>query len=412
MPKSRIEIFAEKVIIYGGKIVKKPLGLTKAHHPFVRHFTAIFPAIAAIALTFKKDIITYSTGLCWDYWTGLFTKSPKQHYTINYWVLLYWGIIGLWIWVYYKFILFERDAGKRKTEENEKSIEANRLHLEEIKNEINSAIHHAPNPNVFKEYVVRLQGIYNAIQSLEEGLKTNPSDVLGLYNLTFKLILQNICMLTSSFSKKSNSSYGSNIMVYLPNNDEYRHIIEYYRSEKKRWLHFKEWEVKYVEGILVGIEELIYSEAGRTVPSVVLPIVRTHIHGKEQRILLSGAPNALFLGQSIVNSTLTDYVCPNDIVAGEAVDFFNGDGKDIRSIFSINIPIYGTSSTTLKGVENERKAGMGVINIDCSQEYLIGRDDTYYVTYSALLLPIVQMTAPHLSQYFARYVENYKGELN
>jgi hypothetical protein len=136
-------------------------------------------------------------------------------------------------------------------------------------------------------------------------------------------------------------------------------------------------------------------EAGaRHVPLISLAVIRRNAATDEYDLVLPGAPAAVVhedvCGLSVHHDTRTiaeDCASFDSRVRERIADYFspNGEGQDIRSFASWRI--------------GPRETPLGVLNVDSDRTYVLGTDPVYYVTFSALVTPMLSLLEAALTRY-------------
>jgi hypothetical protein len=113
------------------------------------------------------------------------------------------------------------------------------------------------------------------------------------------------------------------------------------------------------------------------------------------RLPLPGAPTAVMSdgGGSVEENThsMAEQCRHLGPVADEVAEYFSekGEGRDIKSLASFRI--------------GPKDAPVGVLNIDSSEPNVLGRDEEFYVTFHALLSPMLELLRPAVVEFAALY---------
>lgn len=312
-------------------------------------------------------------------------------------IILFWLAVLFWIGLYFKTIFDENDA-------NKKNIEDNKDFLTQIKSELNSAIHNAPNPNIFDYFLIRLEAIYETIQLLDLRIKTEGPST-ALYRSSINDILKEICNITKSFSGHVDTVYSANIMYYIYNNDKNRPFIITLKEKEENavnWIYHKAIDIRYVKFVLHSISELNTHDS--TLPYTPISLAGCTEHDKKTDIMIPGAPLAALNGLDLLNSTeVKEFAHLKPEIRDAAIEYFSNRGEEIQGLISMRIPKPGLP----KGVvQNSPKlAILGVINIESDTTYPIGSEFGYSSTYYSLINPILIILAPVLESYFLLHPE-------
>ena len=344
-------------------------------------FVSVFPGVGTVFLIFMKPRIVKSWQMMIQFWfdPGNLPQGSRGFYHIDWVVVVYFLFVIIWIGATSLFILSEANQSKRSRDEAKKQ-------LENVKTEINAAIHNAPNPAIFQMHETLYRAIFNDFQALKEKLGTVSHDQhTELYKGTFRSVLKKIVLLTQTFSGNSEAIYGANLMGYLPMK-KYRSTIEKLRGEKKSWIYWKDAKPENVRGVLHTLPELIIDDKP-PVTAVTIPVLGYN----------NTAPGALEAAYGLTAVVVPNTAKLTDPENKARQDPFFEKNPHIRSFVSISIPVNGVFDDP----KNSNKVSLltGILNIDCSKIFCLGKEDKYYYTYFSLMLPIAYLFSPHLEEY-------------
>lgn len=384
--------------------------------PAWKWLASTYTGIAAVILLFfQKEIRDYSKyGFEYiGYILEINEDVNVAEYKFNFWVSLYWVFLIIWIIAYIIFVVLEARSSRVNSEKNEKLFA-----------DLKSTLLGAPDPEVFKRYVVVYKDVYDLFVYLK--WKSNQVALsISDYNDVFRKVLEKIANLTHAFTgSKQGVVYGANIMIYIPNTPQLSDFIQMLRNDQAKWIHYKAiHDITLFSGVLHGVPYLKVEDHRitedvqaedkrrvifkRTVPSVNLPILKPEAGHKT----IPGACAAAT--QDLKNQfVMVDVLKVDDYFSNlypeqrlESLNFFTGEGKGIRSFFSIRIP----DPNTPENISPE--SFTGVLNVDCSEEFLLGKDPEYYDTYLSFLRPISSLFAPFMHEYLRLLIAETKQNI-
>jgi hypothetical protein len=346
----------------------------------LKAIVSIYPGIATVGLLFLKDKIIEETGN----FTRFVNQSDNIHYTVGWIVLFYWLLLIFWVFCYFTFVT------------NESTL--NKINNSNLK----SAIFRAPNPKIYSDY----RDFFDKIKHLL--FQIDYEDVLNETNRKYiSEILATISELTNTFMNKTENGiiYGVSIMFYVhTKSGANKEIIEKLKADEYDWIHFKAYDVSLINGVLCLVPELCFTKEKtvKEVPKIVLPIVYTA--GIDSNIIkrqnIPGASTAALLLQDVFNTRDENHykhLAKDEVI--NAKNYWENRLPNIGSVFSLSIPYDRFYEDT------EALNIIGVLNIDCTKENILGIDSEYHVTFGALMHPIMHQLSSFLSVYYDKYME-------
>lgn len=259
------------------------------------------------------------------------------------------------------------------------------------------AIHRAPNLLVVRdypsEYYRRIAEILDTSAS-DSGLSDGELAMRIAYNVRSALTVA--AQMARTFARAESAVYGANIMLVA-------NRAQFTDSLLRRLVFHDPKNAGSLIGMLYLPEELLVSRTSdastpREIPLIALPVpagVTDLIRGtnaRGEKLALPGAPTALLGGDPSVYMDVSE-------LARECEDFAKPIRTDIAHYFSPSGQGKHIGSFASFRLSADPNAPVGVLNIDSSQPYVLGRDREYYVTFYALIEPLLHL--------FRRQVEAY-----
>jgi len=360
---------------------------------------ALFISTVAVLLSLYSSRINESSISFLEvffHFSKWFTRTPDI-LVIVYWILQIFSIIWVTLFLY----------SQSKIEEQK--VRDNKGFITSATNQIQAAIHTAPNPLVFLNALTLSFSTDEFLKKLKAKIDAKTA-TKNDYKETVKMFLEVVFTITQSFNPLNNASYCVNIMPYVKGSDRTIEIKDMVAKDEVLLFKSADFSDYFIRGLLIGREDLRHEENRETPsPLVNLPIFTQKDDKKTKKpYLLPGACAALVKHQNVVHST--DLATKNDdfdkvmpIAFGEKLkEFFEGSGKDIKSIVSFLIPRPNYPLVRDNQLEFEDDLDhnvLGVLNIDCSIENILGNNKAYYITYYSIIWPIIFNLAPYLETY-------------
>ncbi len=278
----------------------------------------------------------------------------------------------IWIWVFTSYLSNDLIQGQNRFEETI------------------AAIYRAPNPFIFNEYPIFHQALDSKLKKFNENSGLSYKEKSNI----LKVILEDILILTQNFSPQDVKLKGSNVMFYL-STLEFSELIErLINSERIRFTDHK--RIETFAGVLLTYEEavvLLDKKSKRSIPSIGLPVFhKSKIDGEEYQ--MPGAAYAIFEGNYVctnVKELISDCQFMGKSVSSQIETYFKKEGKDIKSFASFRI---GSS-----------KEPLGVLNIDSSEENVLGSAKEYFSTFNALIHPVLKLIEPLIVDIRNQFIE-------
>jgi hypothetical protein len=367
--------------------------------------------VVSLLLAFFVDQIGLASRTAATFLIDFVSGKSITRYSPNYISIVFWILQIVYIIFSIRIFKYQQIINEQKDVENKRLIEetseAGKSHMNIIKDEIRSAIFNAPNPDIFVKYQFLLAEIIDDIQNLNFFLKTSKGENTPL-NERVEIcqgaivpLLARIAEFAKYFANKPDAMFGSNIMQYIHNieNINNQKIDEIRADESRHSIYFHEFKTSHLRGILISDLRLMHPgikiQEGKTVdrmiPAVLLPILIEKSEDKE----IPGACKALTDNATVVVNDLLDEKNYGAEARKKGMAFFAGQGKDIRSVISITIP----RVTPYNPQDNNNATIIGVLNIDCSLTYPLGKDLQFLDTFKSLLKPISYILAHPFQEY-------------
>lgn len=335
-------------------VAEEPSGLAR---PMVAWLLALGPVVIGAFVSIEKARVLAGTRTAWQI---LF--DPKQWgsaafdpVTALFWFLcLFWSVV-------LALRLQRVDALSR-----------------ERRMSLIRAVHRVPNLNVVKDY----RDFYNQIATI---LRAPPAgdDVDALAKPVRKAISL-VAEMAQQFARGSKATYSANVMLALAPAECLPAHRDVLRFNGEADLSTRR-AVLYLPSALRSA-----SDAGTPAaePVIALPVAREEFDERGRRRVLPSAPWTLQTGNPGTyedTHTIGQYCEDFDRAVREEVQeyFTKGPGKDYRSFASFRIDL--------------NDLPVGVLNIDSNAADVLGSAREYYVTFYALMEPVLHLLAPHVA---------------
>jgi hypothetical protein len=356
---SRVKEWALRVGVWPRGLIRRPV---------TAGIIALGPVILGLALGVWPDEVAHDT--------QRFLVGPRG--AVDWWVTAFW--VGFLIWTWVLFLRLGSDDAR----------DSQRFR------ELTSAIYRAPNAGIFKKY----EAYYDEAASLLASA-TSAGNAQGDRARNLEFGIQAVLVLLAGLAREFTSApagtiYGANVMLIAAPDAKLADAFPESILSKMRFFDRATMKERSLRAVLYLAETLLMSDASsgrRVVPVIALPVPKSLTDGQGHKLALPGAPWALLSGKVSIYEDAR--LMPRDCgdftkrVRDQIEAYFapGGDGGAIRSLLSIRI-----------GTELEP---VGVLNIDCSETYLLGQEPEYYPTFYALLTPIVRLLVAPVREYAA-----------
>jgi hypothetical protein len=261
-----------------------------------------------------------------------------------------------------------------------------------------TAVYHAPDYTVVRQYPNTFRELKRNRDKVRSELETQLAKPFDQFTrdeklATFAAQIQTLLRAATGLALRFTGAgpavrYGANVMLVLKPAaapaDAFRPDI----VASLRFFDPKTGNLHGLGGLLYLPPELLFvglDAREARVPAIALPFPKTYEDSQGHKLALPGAPWAVLTGEASIYEAAGDmYKYCEDMsatVRDEVKTYFSrtGDGKDIKSLVSFRI---GDSDSPI-----------GVLNIDCGQTYLLGREPEVYATFFALITPILDLLA-------------------
>lgn len=340
-----------------------------SHHGFAA-FVAALSFILASALSLFPDEIKADSRRFLEMAASLRFGPPSL------WVVIFWFLVlVLAVAVYERF----------KTE---------RYHQGEQVQTILRAVHRSPDPRLFVEYPDTI--FREASQEISRcGDLRAPPD-FATTAACIRGVLSSIIRLAEYFHPSGPPRLGANVMLVV-SPAEGDDIFPPAILSRLRFFDQSASRLDSLAGVLYLPNDLVVSaQAGgrpRSIPLIALPVPKTTRHPETGHlIVLPGAPFALREGKQSMHeytSAIAEEWCQGFDAAtrAEVARYFSeaGEGRDVKSFVSWRL-----------GTEQDP---VGVLNLDSDRPYVLGSEAEYYVTFYALVSPILQLLIEPVRRY-------------
>jgi hypothetical protein len=317
--------------------------------------------IGALASVWTNDLAS-TPPLSW-----LFTpdpKAPRAYAAVIFWVLLVlWGVI---------FFFHQRSISQRESEETKR--------LERL-------VVRAPHRGAFNDArVAATVGVECLKQARAASGREAELAVSGIQK-----VLQEVARFAKRFSGRTDAQYGANLMVArsigdLEQDADLRTSLRFFDLTKE--------QTATLRAVLAMEERFVVTDAGakpRQVPRISLPVPSAPYDDRKRWLALPGAPMTFLTDEPAVHQNLEQFVSdceefgdfrPSAIASMRS--YFEGDAASVRSFASYKV------------------GDLAVLNIDCSEGFLLGDEEEFIASFTALLLPTQLVLADLVALVYAQ----------
>lgn len=288
-------------------------------------------------------------------------------------VLVFWLIMAAWIVV----------LGLRLSAEDKQ--ETNRVM------QLLRAIHRTPNLNVLRQYPAYY--FSTAYGALVRPPKTAaPEERAKALAECIQAALLVVGEMAKEFARADTARYGANVMLLIDPEDFPDALLPTLRFHEPGNLKV----LKFIAHLPRELCAQHVGEGGNVqTPLISLPVPRNEFDRFNNRLPLPGAPTAVMSngGGSVEEDTHSMAAQCRHLgpVSNEVAEYFSekGDGRDIKSLASFRI--------------GPKDAPVGVLNIDSSEPNVLGREQEFYITFHALLSPMLELLRPVVLEFAQLY---------
>jgi hypothetical protein len=300
--------------------------------------------------------------------TWLFSPDPKPR---TYAAVVFWILLVLWAVIFY---FHQRTISKRESDESRR--------LERL-------VVRAPHRSTFND--ARTAATVG-VASLRLARATSGQEA-ELAAAGIKSVLAEIARFAKKFSGRIDAQYGANLMVArsitdLKSDPDLRSALRFFDVNKEQPTTLR--AVLAMEERFI-VEDPESTQSRRRVPRICLPVPIEPYDDRKRWLALPGAPMTFLTDQPSIHQDLEQFVAdceefgdfrPSAIASMRT--YFNGEASSVRSFASYKI------------------GDLAVLNIDCSQRFLLGDEEEFIASFTALLLPTQLVLADLVSLVYAQ----------
>jgi hypothetical protein len=191
-----------------------------------------------------------------------------------------------------------------------------------------------------------------------------------------KGVLREVARFAQSFGGMSTAEYGANLMVardpaVIKNDQRIREALRFFNTSSE--------QIETLRAVLCMDERFRISGSGssdRHVPMICLPVPQNAVDDRDRWEAVPGAPMTFLDDNPSVHQDLDRFVSDCESFGNftpslieDIRDYFQNEGAAVRSFASYKV---GDSV---------------ILNIDCSEPFLLGQEEEFIPTFSALILP-------------------------
>ena len=317
--------------------------------------------------------LAVALGLISSLWTSDIKSSMAAMVNLQFtWHCIFWLALAVWGLAFYSHLVIQSEQGKR----------------------VERMLMRAPNPRILSSYKETYEGLQRALH-LRDLFGSN-EEQMALLEDRLRSSLAMIASFAKGFANANTVvEYRVNLMLVTDAQAPSKMIVDVLRFVGDSGL-------MGLDAILYVPTALYTGTNGKrlTLPGSValaLPVPSRVRNDDGFALALPGAPTAFLEGRASIyedaRRMAQDYCGDfHASVRKEVEDYFapGGNGGSVRSFASFRI-----DNTDDQG----RGGGVSVMNIDSDSTFVLGKDREYYVTFDALMAPILPLFAPLIVRY-------------
>lgn len=200
------------------------------------------------------------------------------------------------------------------------------------------------------------------------------------------LVLAEVARFAKSFGGRNDAKYGANLMIArsvqeAKTDPALGGRLRFFDKDRESWASLRA-VLSMEERFLVSDHEDRSASTKRAVPVICLPVPLTALGASGRWLALPGAPMTLLDDRPGIHQNLTQFVADcrafgdfRQSVIDEVAAYFATEAKSVQSFASYKI---GSNA---------------VLNLDCSETCLLGEEEEFIATFSALVLPTQLLVA-------------------
>lgn len=266
----------------------------------------------------------------------------------------------------------------------------------EEKLDIFRALNKAPNIGVVNQYAEGYWPSFtSALRSTWPGPETPEDERVPAMARSLRDAIAVVAEMARRFSRADGARYGANLMLIVrPEADPARRFPP---GLVARLRFHSPGALGELAGILYLPSDLVIGSIDdgpdRNIPLIALPVPGHEADAYGHRLVIPGAPAAVVTGQPSTHEDTT-------LIAAECSDFDattrheiaryfsrDGDGRDVASFVSLRL--------------GDKDQPVGVLNIDSDRRNVLGRHDEFYITFYALVRPMLDHLRDAAAEYAA-----------
>jgi hypothetical protein len=259
------------------------------------------------------------------------------------------------------------------------------------------ALYRVPNISVVRQYAEDYWPGF--LRVLQENWPDDELSATERKEATARMIrdaLAIIIAMTQQFARGEDARYGANVMLAIARDDSEPEPFPKKFVENLRF--HSHGALNDLAGLLYLPDELVVAnlpgKEDRTIARIVLPIPYEEKDSRGRRLVIPGAPAAVLRGGGpsvhedtrMIATECADFAAP---IRDEIAEYFseNGEGRHVLSFASLRL-----------GNDLEP---IGVLNIDSDRTHVLGQEDEFYVSFYALIRPMIDHLADAVTEYAA-----------
>ena len=304
--------------------------------------------IGALASVWTNDLAS-KPPLTW-----LFSPDSKPR---TYAAVVFWALLLLWAVLFY---FHHRTITKRESDE------ARRLERLVVR---------APQRSTFND--ARTAATIG-VAALGRA-RTSPGQERELAVSGIKDVLLEVVSFAKKFSGRIDARYGANLMIArsvtdLEDDPQLKSTLRFFDTQRELVTNLR--AVLAMEERFLVEDPDVTENTTRHVPRICLPVPIEPYDERKRWLALPGAPMTFLTGQPSVHQDLEQFVADCKAFG----DFKPSAIASMKSYFE-------TEASSVRSFASYKIGHLAVLNIDCAERFLLGDEEEFIASFTALLLP-------------------------
>lgn len=311
-------------------------------------------------------------------WTNDLAQTPPLTWMFSpsstpraYAAILFWILLAVWAVLFY---FHHRTVARRESDE------ARRLERLVVR---------APHRSTFDDARVAATV---GVESLRKARST-PGQEAELAALGIQKVLKEVARFAKKFGGRTTAQYGANLMIARSISDlevdaDLRGALRFFDLGKE--------QVTTLRAVLAmeprfSVADAESEKPDRRVPTICLPVPIAPVDERMRWLALPGAPMTFLTDQPGVHQNLEQFVADCEKYG----DFKPSAIASMRSYFELD-------AAAVRSFASYKIGDLAVLNIDCSERFLLGEEEEFVASFAALLLPTQLVLADLVAVVYAQ----------